>query len=55
MKSNMVAHWQRKYTRQIVTIGFLAPQNIHLDTRIESIAALNQRIIENEDFKWRPF
>ena len=40
---------------QIVTNGFLAPQNIHLDTRIESIAPLDPLIIENEDFKWQPF
>ena len=45
----------KKYAMQIVTIGFLAPQNIHLDARIESIAALNRKIIKNVDFKLRPF
>ena len=40
---------------EIVTIGFLASKNIHLDTRIKSIAALDPQIIANVDFKWRPF
>ena len=39
---------------EIVTIGFLAPKNIHLDTRIKSIAALDPQIIANVDFKWQP-
>ena len=39
---------------KIVTIGFLAPKNIHLDTRIKSIAALDPQIISNVDFKWQP-
>ena len=44
-----------KYAMQIVTIGFLAPKNIPLDTRIESKAAADRKIVENVDFKWRPF
>ena len=43
------------YAMHNVTIGFLAPKNIHLDTRIKSIAALDQLINKNEDFKWRPY
>ena len=32
---------------QIVNIGFLDPKNIHLDTRIKSIATLDPQIIAN--------
>ena len=31
------------------------PKNVHLDTRIKSIAALCPEINANVDFKWRPF
>ena len=30
-------------------------KNIHLDTRIKSVAALCPDAIANVDFKWRPF
>ena len=40
---------------EIGTIGFLAPKNIHLDTRVKSRAAFDPQIIANVDFKWRPF
>ena len=39
----------------IVTIRFLVLENIHLDTRIESIAVLDPKIIKNLDLKWRTF
>ena len=40
---------------QIIIIGFLAPENIHLDTKIMSKADLDPKIIENEGFKQWPF
>ena len=49
MKSNMAVHWY-KYTMQIVPIGFLDPQNIHLDTKIKSIATFDLEITANIDF-----
>ena len=40
---------------QNVIIGFLAPQNLYLGTRIESIAILDPQIRAHEDFEWRSF
>ena len=54
MKSNMAAN-TLQYQVENGTIGFLAPKNIHIDTRIKSIAALCPEMIANVDFKWRPF
>ena len=44
-----------RIVRWIGTIGFLASKNIHLDTRIKSVAAFDPQIIANVDFNWRPF
>ena len=50
----MAAH-SYTYAMQNVTIGFFDPKNIHLDTEMKSIAALDPEIIANVDFKGRPF
>ncbi len=40
---------------QIGTIGFLDPQNIHLDTKSKSIGLIDPELLAVVDFRWRPF
>ena len=40
---------------QIGTIGFLDPQNIHLDTKNKSIGLIDPELLAVVDFRWRPF
>ena len=34
----------------VIPLDFLPPQNIHLDTRIKSIAAIDPELLDNGDF-----
>ena len=49
MKCNMAVHWY-KYGMQIVLIAYPDPQDIHLDTKIKSIATFDLEIIAYIDF-----
>ena len=39
----------------VLPLDFLPPENIHLDIRIKSIAAIVPELLENEDFIRRLF